>query len=139
MKLIFNTLASILIAFIAISTQEIHATETTKAQENWTIFQLGIYPSFPSSENTNNVCGLKFGFPVSSGPTKVNGLELSVFGSATDYINGIQIAPLANLAKNINGAQISLVNCVRENSVSMNIGLINVAYFNTSGFSNRRV
>ena len=132
MKLNFKILAFILITFIVISTQKIQANDSIN-QNNWTIFQLGIYPSFPLSEDINNVSGLKFGLPVSSGPTTVDGVELSVFGSATDYVNGVQIAPLANLTNNIDGVQISLINCIRENSASLNIGLINVAYFNTSG------
>lgn len=129
------TFCSILLLFLIIPVacfSDDCATLQNQKDNDWTCFQLGIYPEFPESQDARDVHGMRFGFPVSSSVKKTAGLELSILWSATNYTYGSQLA-VANSTKYIEGAQIGAINCVRENSKALQIGAMNVSYFNMTG------
>jgi hypothetical protein len=58
--------------------------------EDWTFFQLGFVPGYPTGCRMSNVYGMKLGAPMTSGYGRVYGVEPSIFYSGTDHIMGAQ-------------------------------------------------
>lgn len=81
------------------------AIQTSSADEQWTPFQIGFFPRFPSYTHNSAVYGIKSGWPICSGIGSVNGLEASWLYSGTEHIKGFQASWLVNDSKNLIGLQ----------------------------------
>lgn len=58
--------------------------------DQWTLFQIGFLPEWPSFTAVSNVYGLKLGAPMCSGYGRVYGVEPSILYSGTRYVGGVQ-------------------------------------------------
>jgi hypothetical protein len=90
-------------------------------------FQFALWYNFPKYTWDSSIYGLKFGFPISAGVGKVKGLELAIFGSATEHINGVQMAFGYCYAKAVYGLQLSMVNVFSAGEDGWQIGMVNNA------------
>ena len=111
-----------------------HAAPVTKQRRiaiqrdlRFEVFQLAFWYNFPRYTWDSSVYGLKVGFPFSAGIGKVKGLELALFGAATDHINGTQLAFGYCHAKELLGLQLSMVNIFGLGPESWQVGLVNSA------------
>ena len=96
------------------------------APERWDAFLAGFWFGAPASIENANVCGLKWGLPISSGKGKVVGFEWSFFCCATDTVKGFQWAMIGvNDSKDVSGMQMALVNVVEKTIAGLQFGLVN--------------
>ena len=121
------TFAIILSAVCCFSAFAQDAKTTTQATpERWDSFLGGFWFGVPASIETANVCGLKWGLPISSGQGKVVGFEWSFFCCATDTVKGFQWAMIGvNDSQNFSGMQMALVNVVEKKICGLQFGLVN--------------
>jgi hypothetical protein len=134
MKKIISLFLTIYLTIISVN---ILANNNTKKQvpkkTNWSVFELSIFPTVPSSPYVTDVYGLKLGLPVSGGIKSVYGLETSVIGSGTDYIEGAQISVLANVCKTFYGLQLAFINIANEYGDGIQGGFFNTNSFDFNG------
>lgn len=109
---------------------------------DWTFFQLGFVPGYPTGTRYSNVYGLKLGAPMTSGYSRVYGVEPSILYSGTDHIMGVQASwfgpcvgrdiigvqagPSCAVAKNVYGFQAGAAS-VTHNIDGVQAGIVNVA------------
>jgi hypothetical protein len=92
------------------------------------VFQPGYWFNYPAETADSKVDGIKLGLPICSGYGSVEGMELSLFCSATDKISGLQWAFIGVTAcKELNGTQLGLLNAVAGDAKGGQIGMINIA------------
>lgn len=84
-------------------------------------FFLGV----PSSAENVVTNGLKVGAPISFG-APVNGMEASVFASATDKVAGVQCSIISNIAEKVEGLQFGIVNFTKDCD-GLQLGIFNSA------------
>ncbi len=95
--------------------------------ERWDAFLAGFWFGAPSSIETANVNGLKWGLPISAGHGKVIGFEWSFICCATDTVKGFQWSMAgANISQEFSGMQMSLVNVVEKKISGLQFGIVNI-------------
>ena len=83
-------------------------TKAPRKMKQWSIFQIGFLPKWPSFTKISNVYGLKLGAPMCSGYGRVFGVEPSLLYSGTRHVLGIQASLFGTcLAQEIRGIQAS--------------------------------
>ena len=83
-------------------------TKPPRKMNQWSIFQIGFLPKWPSFTKISNVYGLKLGAPMCSGYGRVFGIEPSILYSGTRHIWGVQASLFGTcLAQEIRGIQAS--------------------------------
>ena len=76
--------------------------------DQWSLFQIGFFPEWPSFTRLSNVYGIKLGAPMCDGYGRVYGIEPSILYSGTRYVGGIQASFWGTcLAREIYGIQSS--------------------------------
>jgi len=96
-----------------------------KPLEEWSAFQLAIFPRFPAYTINSNVKGFKFGLFSSSGEGRVYGAEISIISSATSFIRGFQASLIANVCEFTDGVQAGLINVATNTVDGLQVGLVN--------------
>lgn len=77
-------------------------------RDQWTLFQIGFLPMWPSFTKVSNVYGVKLGAPMCSGYGRVYGVEPSLLYSGTRYVGGVQATFWGTcLAREVFGVQAS--------------------------------
>jgi hypothetical protein len=123
-KLTFAVILSAACCFSAFA----QAAKTTAqvAPERWDAFLAGFWFGAPASIENANVCGLKWGLPISSGHGKAVGFEWSFICCATDTVKGFQWAMAgANVSQDFTGMQMALVNVVEKKISGLQFGIVN--------------
>ena len=83
-------------------------TKPPRKMKQWSLFQIGFLPKWPSFTKISNVYGLKIGIPMCSGYGRVFGIEPSILYSGTRHVWGIQGSFWGTcLAQEIRGIQAS--------------------------------
>jgi hypothetical protein len=118
-------LIAIFVLCVGITTM-VSAQTTSKATEEYSAMDLGIWFGLPTSMETANVRGWRLGLPISAGQGYVRGLESSLFCAATDRIEGLQFSCVA-VTKDLSGTQISLVNVCNGEAKGSQFGVVNHA------------
>ena len=83
-------------------------TKPPRTMKQWSIFQIGFLPKWPSFTKISNVYGLKLGAPMCSGYGRVFGIEPSILYSGTRHVWGVQASLFGTcLAQELRGIQAS--------------------------------
>jgi hypothetical protein len=83
-------------------------TKPPREMKQWSLFQIGFLPKWPSFTKISNVYGLKLGAPMCSGYGRVFGIEPSILYSGTRHVWGVQGSFWGTcLAQEIRGVQAS--------------------------------
>lgn len=89
--------------------------------------KVGFWFDAPAGISKETVKGVSFGIPVCS-MNRIRGAELSLIGSATNYVRGFQYAWIGfNRAKTLRGCQLAFVNLIeeREDKGGVQVGFYN--------------
>ena len=95
----------------------------------WTPLQVGFFKEhYPSAEEYPSIYGLRLGLPITyNDNSRLYGVDLSVFFSATTVVKGLQFTVVGTQAKDIDGLQVSIANFAKENINGMQLGGVNYA------------
>ena len=120
--LIFNALFTC----SAIAGDSQSGTAKKVADDDWTMFQVGVLANYPAYIVKSNVYGMKLGLPLSGGEGSVSGVEFSLFGSSTYNVYGLQFATLASAAKYVEGFQFAALTCISKKLDGFQLSVVNV-------------
>lgn len=101
--------------------------------DQWTFFQIGLFPGIPAATRTSNVYGIKSGWPICNGYGRVFGLEVSWLLSGTAYAYGIQASWVSCWTKEFGGIQAAFLytgNTVRFDGIQATLGVAMAGDFN---------